>query len=509
MRDTLAISMLSAELAPFAKVGGLAEVVSDLAQALTRLGQRVTVFLPRYRGIDRQLVREFTVVHALKVPTAGQVMTGQVWHGRMLGTAVDVYLIDRPELFDRDGIYTDPATGDAYADNALRFIFYARGAIETLRALRLKCDVLHAHDHQTGLAPAFLKTIYSEDSLLKNVASLFSIHNLGYQGIFEREVLGLAGFPPDSFFPLSPFEFWGKVNFMKTGILFADLITTVSERYAQEIQWTEEFGCGLEGVLRQRQRDVIGILNGVDVNAWDPERDPYVPFPYSADDLAPKARNKAELLTRLGLGAERANRPLCAIVSRLVDQKGMDLIVGAMPGLLARDVSLVVLGTGQKKYEDYFRDLARRHPQRVGVRIAFDEPLAHLIEAGADIFLMPSRYEPCGLNQMYSLRYGTIPVVRATGGLADTVHEFDPGSGAGNGFIFTGYSAEEFLAAVDRALAVLDNPEHRRRLLVAGMTGDHSWDRAARRYIEAYRMAIERKHRVNYGSWAQRKVEQR
>ncbi len=509
MGDALTISMLSAELAPYAKVGGLGDVVADLARALARLGHRVLVFLPRYRAIDRELMREFTVVHELKVPTAGQVMTGRVWHGRMLGTGVEAYLIDRPELYDRDGIYTDPATGDAFPDNPLRFIFYSRGAIETLRALRVQCDVVHAHDHQAGLAPAFLKTIYSEDSLLKNVASLFSIHNLGYQGIFERDVLGLAGFPPDSFFPLSPFEFWGKVNFMKTGILFADLVATVSERYAQEIQWTEEFGYGLEGVLRERQRDLIGIPNGIDVNAWDPRHDPYVPHPYSADDPAPKARNKAELMARLALPPERAARPLAAIVSRLVDQKGIDLVASAMPGLLARDLSLVLLGTGQKKYEDLFRDLARRHPDRVAVRIAFDEPLAHLIEAGADLFLMPSRYEPCGLNQMYSLRYGTVPVVRATGGLADTVAEYDPATGQGNGFVFTGYSAAEFLAAVDRALAALADPETRRRLLVNGMTADHSWEHSARRYVEAYRMAIERKHRVNFGSWSQRKVEQR
>ena len=509
MRDALTISILSAELSPYAKVGGLGEVVADLAQALARLGHRVVVFLPRYKSIDPELLGEFKVVHELKVPMAGQAITGRVWGGKMIGGLVEVYLLERPDLFDRDGVYTDPVSGDAYPDNPHRFIFYSRGVIETLRALKLKPDILHANDHQAGLAPAYLKTIYSEDSILKGVASLFSIHNLGYQGIFDREVLALAGFPPDSFYPMSPFEFWGKINFMKTGILFADLVTTVSERYAQEIQWTEEFGFGLEGVLRQRHRDLIGILNGVDVAAWDPRRDPHLPHHYSAEDPAPKARNKAALLERIGLPPERAAHPLAGVVSRLVDQKGLDLLAAAVPLLLARDLSLVVLGTGQKQYEELFRDLARRHPDRVAARIGFDEPLAHLIEAGADFFLMPSRYEPCGLNQMYSLRYGTLPVVRATGGLADTVREFDPATGQGNGVVFTGYSADELVAAVDRALRILADPAARRRAVQNGMALDSSWERAARRYVEVYRMAIERKQRVNFGSWAQRKVEQR
>jgi len=509
MRDALTISILSAELAPFAKVGGLGEVVGDLAQALARLGHRVTVFLPRYRAIDTELLREFTAAHEVRVQMAGQTMTARVWHGRMPGQPVEVYLIERPDLFDREGIYTDTVSGEPYPDNARRFIFYSRGVIETLRGLKLRPDVLHANDHQAGLAPAYLKTIYSEDSLLRGVASLYSIHNLGYQGIFEREVMGLAGFPPDSFYPMSPFEFWGKVNFMKTGILFADLVSTVSERYAQEIQWTEEFGFGLEGVLRHRQRDLIGILNGIDMASWDPSTDPHIPHKYSAEDPALKAKNKPALLASVGLPLGRASRPLAGVVSRLVEQKGLDLLAAAAPGLLARDVTLVVLGTGQKKYEEFFQDLARRHPGQVAVRIAFDEPLAHLIEAGADFFLMPSRYEPCGLNQMYSLRYGTLPVVRATGGLADTVREYDPVSGQGNGIVFTGYSGEELLGAIDRALKLIADPEARRRAMLNGMTGDYSWEQAARRYVEAYRAAIDRKERINFGSWARGKVEQR
>jgi starch synthase len=509
MREVLTISILSAELAPFVKVGGLGEVVGDLAQALARLGHRVNVFLPRYRTIDAELLREFTAAHEVRVQMAGQAMSAQVWRGRMPGQPVEVYLIERPDLFDRDGVYTDTVSGEPYSDNARRFIFYSRGVIETLRGMKLRPDVLHANDHQAGFAPAYLKTIYSEDSLLRSVASLYSIHNLGYQGIFEREVMNLAGFPPDSFYPMSPFEFWGKVNFMKTGILFADLVSTVSERYAQEIQWTEEYGFGLEGVLRHRQRDLIGILNGIDVTAWDPRTDPHIPHNYSVDDPGPKAKNKPALLASVGLPLGRSNRPVAGVVSRLVEQKGFDLLTAAAPGILARDITLVVLGTGQKKYEDFFRELARQHPQQVATRIAFDEALAHLIEAGSDFFLMPSRYEPCGLNQMYSLRYGTLPVVRATGGLADTVQEFDPATGQGNGIVFTGYSAEELLQAIDRALKLLADSEARRLAMRNGMTGDYSWERAARRYVEAYREAIDRKERVNFGSWARGKVEQR
>jgi starch synthase len=508
MRDALKISILSAEFAPFVKVGGLGEVIGDLSRALARLGHKVSVFLPRYRTIDPELLGEFVAVHEIKVPIGRQGVTGQVWRGRMPGEEVEVFLLDRPELYDRDGIYTDPVSGDEYPDNPQRFIFYSRGVIETMRALKLTPDVLHASDYQTGFAPAYLKTIYSEDSVIKRVASLFSIHNLGYQGIYDPEVLSLAGFPPDLFYPMSPFEFWGKINFMKTGILFSDLLSTVSERYAQEIQWTEEFGFGLEGVLRQRQRDLIGILNGIDVGFWDPAHDPHIPHHYSAADLAPKTLNKAELIKQMGLGEERTRRPLVGLISRLVDQKGLDLLAAVAPLLVERDLTLVMLGTGQKKHEEFFQDLARRFPDRVAVRIAFDEPLAHLIEAGSDLFLMPSRYEPCGLNQMYSLRYGTLPVVRATGGLADTVVEYDPASGKGNGFVFTGYSAEEFLAAIERALLILAQPEAHRRAMQNGMEGDYSWERTAERYVEAYREAIERKKRVNLGSWAHKKVEQ-
>jgi starch synthase len=509
MRDALNIAIASFELAPFAKVGGLGEVTGDLSQALGRLGQRVMTFLPYYQSIPADLVREFIPVLEIKVPMAGQALPGRVWRGRMPGGIVDVYLVERKELYDRPGIYNDPKTGEGYPDNAHRFIFYTRAVIETLRSLRLKPDVLHASDHQVGFGPAYLKTIYSEDSVLRGVASVFSIHNLGYQGIYEREILSLAGFPPDSFYPMSAFEFWGKVNLMKTGILFGDLVSTVSERYAQEIQWTEEFGVGLEGVLRQRAKDLIGIPNGIDVETWDPSRDPHLPYPFSAEDPAPKAKNKAALLAELGLPPERATRPLAGVVTRLVEQKGIDLLSAAADRLLDQDLTLVVLGTGEKKYEDFFQKLARRRPDRVAVKIAFDEPLAHRIEGGADLFLMPSRYEPCGLNQMYSLRYGTIPVVRATGGLADTVREYDPATGQGNGIVFASYSADEFVAAVGRALKLLADPVGKARAQHNGMTADHSWDQAAKRYIEAYRMAIDRKQRVNFGSWAQRKVEQR
>src|SRR5262245_48657253 len=287
MRDALSIAIASFELAPFAKVGGLGEVTGDLCQALGRHGQRVMAFLPYYQSIPADLVREFIPVLEIKVPMAGQTLPGRVWRGRMPGGIVDVYLVERKELYDRPGIYNDPKTGEGYPDNPHRFIFYTRAVIETLRSLRLKPDVLHASDHEVGFGPAYLKTIYSEDSVLRGVASVFSIHNLGYQGIYEREILSLAGFPPDSFYPMSAFEFWGKVNMMKTGILFGDLVSTVSERYAQEIQWTEEFGNGLEGVLRQRAKDLIGIPNGIDVETWDPSRDPHLQYKFSAEDPAP------------------------------------------------------------------------------------------------------------------------------------------------------------------------------------------------------------------------------
>lgn len=476
--------MIASEMAPLAKVGGLADVVGALSIALARQGHDVRVVMPRYLSIDGSKHRLTTMEGHPDVQQAEIAAVGSD------PARVPVWLIDSPEHFGRAGIYNDPKDGKGYPDNAERFIHFQKAALGLLRRTGFAPDVIHCHDHQTALIPAYLKL--SGDGFFAATGTVFTVHNLGYQGIFGPEVLREAGFDPSVFYPMSPFEFWGKVNFMKVGLWFADVITTVSPTYAEEICSPEQ-GSGLEGVLQSRRADLHGVLNGIDDEYWNPSRDPHLRHHYSADEPAGKTQCRSALLREMGLPASRKRIPIVGMISRLTEQKGFDLIEQAMPELMRRDLKIVVLGAGEERYVRMLREAQARWAARLTVRVGFDEALAHLIEAGSDMFLMPSRYEPCGLNQMYSLAYGTVPVVRRTGGLADTVREVaGEAGGEPNGFVFAEYEAGAMLAALDRALEAFAGRKAWARLMQAGMRGDYSWKRSAEVYARLYGQATER-----------------
>ena len=473
------VVMLTPEVYPYAKTGGLADVLAALPAALARVGIHVTLCMPGFRSALRAAGPAAAGVR-LHAPVASRMEPAEMI--RVPGAAVPTVLVRADRYFDRDGVYGD--TGGDYPDNAERFAFFCRAALEWLRMEPEPPDILHVHEWQSALAPAFLRATPDLYPELGRLRTVLTIHNLAYQGRFPSSDWHLLNLDPRYFVP-DFLEFYGQINYLKAGMLFADAITTVSPRYAAEIE-TPAFGEGLDGVLRTRRGRLRGILNGIDEAAWNPATDPHLPARYDAHDLRGKAICKASLQAELGL-AVRADVPLLGMVSRLAEQKGLDLLATALPeALVGSDTQLAVLGSGDEHYERLLGGLAARFDKRVALRIGFDEGLAHRIEAGADVFLMPSRFEPCGLNQLYSLRYGTVPVVHATGGLDDTVVEFDPVTGVGTGFKFTSYTPEAFLQALERAIR---NRRHRAlwaRLMANGMVQDFSWNRAAQEYRRLY-----------------------
>jgi starch synthase len=485
MPGSLKVVMVASEVVPFAKTGGLADVTGALPGALTRLGHQVSVMMPRYPMIERAVRSLEKVQDHLAIPMGSHTEEGAVWSAK-LASRIPVYFIEHQAYFQREALYTT-SHGD-YPDNAQRFAFFAKAALEACQALKLQPDIIHCHDWQTALIPAYLKTVLQHDPAWASTSSLLTIHNLAYQGLFPPEVMEFLQLPPHTYTP-DGIEFYGQVNYLKAGIVYADLINTVSRRYSQEIK-TAEFGYGLEGILRYRGQDVYGILNGIDEREWNPARDRFIAARYTATNLSGKQRCKRDLLETFGLAPEWMNAPIVGIISRLVDQKGFDLIESAIHRMLALDLGLVVLGTGQAHYEDFLRQLRERYAGKVGVSIGFDNDLAHKIEAGSDIFLMPSRFEPCGMNQMYSLRYGTIPVVRATGGLDDTIESYDPASDRGNGFKFDPYDAEALLATLQRALTLYRDRAAWEHLMQRGMQANFSWVQSAQAYAGLYATAL-------------------
>jgi starch synthase len=476
------VLIIGSEAVPFAKTGGLADVLGALPLALARLGWNATLVLPRYRGVTAGvLVDRFPV-------SVGGYTRDIGFYEAPLGADARAILIDCPDLYARDSLYA--SAGVDYPDNARRFAVLARAALEWAARHGSAPAVVHAHDWQAGLVPVYLKTLYAAHPVLGGVPSVFTIHNLAYQGLFESDWLPRLDLGWDEL-GIDRLEFWNRISLLKGGIVDASVITTVSKTYAQEIQ-TAELGFGFDGVLRQRSADIVGILNGIDTDVWDPAHDAFLPAPFDAGHLEGKATAKRAVLTRYGLPTDAAalSRPLVGMISRMVDQKGLDLIAAASAELSALDATFVVLGTGDARYQDMWVNLAAQHPQRIGAIIGFDEGLAHLIEGGADIFLMPSKFEPCGLNQMYSLRYGTVPVVRAVGGLADTVRNYSPHSTTATGFVFKDYTGEALLAAISRAVEVFRVPERWRAIQAAGMQEDNSWDHSAREYVTIYGRAI-------------------
>ena len=485
---------VASEMAPLAKVGGLADVVGSLAFEQARRGHRVIVALPAYQSLELPAGWMRRAFQGGDVPWGLSREPAHFDIAEPPDSSLRVLLVSHEgerAFFDRPGIYDDPRTGEGHPDNAERFLFFARAALQGLKALGEPVEVLHAHDHQAAWALCFLRTHERSASPFASTAAVFTIHNLGYQGIHDPWVLALAGFGRDVFHPASPFEFWGRVNDMKVGLSFADLLTTVSPTYAREIQSNGEFGFGLEGVLASRSADLFGLLNGIDDVEWDPARDPLIPGHYDRDRLEGKGVNREALIAECGFPDAPA-LPLVGMVSRLVEQKGIDLITQAEGEFSRLEARYVVLGQGQPGFQDRLRRSAHRAPERLYYRSGHDERFAHLVEAGCDLFLMPSRYEPCGLNQMYSLRYGTPPVVRAVGGLADTVEEFDPRTGQGTGFVFQRFDAGEMVGALRRGLAVLRQPDLWRALQKNGMSRDFSWRRCAEGYDRLYALARER-----------------
>jgi len=472
------IAFAASECVPFAKTGGLADVVGALPRALAGLGHQVTVYLPRYR--QTKLPQAKTVVQSITVPFDDKYRFCSVVDGGVQG-GVQFYFIEYPPFFDREAHYGTPE-GD-YPDNAERFALYSRAVLEAAKILGVP-DVFHCHDWQSALVPVLLRNLYREDPALRDAATVFTIHNMGYQGLFAPDVLPLLLLPWD-LFTIRKMEFFGKVNFLKGALVESDFITTVSKKYSQEIQ-TAEFGFGLEGVLRARSGTVTGILNGVDYNEWSPESDKFIAAKYSPSVLDGKRECKRDLLAAFGVTDANLELPVIGIVSRFAAQKGFDLIAQIADRLAREEMIIVALGAGDKQYEDLFRRLHQQFPQKIAVKVAYDNAIAHKIEAGADMFLMPSRYEPCGLNQIYSLKYGTVPVVRATGGLDDTIEPWDARTGKGTGFKFTDYSGDALLATIRAALTAFQNKQSWQTLMRNGMNKDFSWNASAREYVRVY-----------------------
>lgn len=486
----LRLLLVSPEAVPFAKTGGLADVAGALPREFARLGHEVKLVIPRYGAIDGA-VHGFKEWMRLTVSTFSGPITAIIEEASLPGTAASVLAVRHDPYFGRDGLYQQ--AGVDYPDNLERFAFFCRAVMEVLRALRQISgwipDLIHAHDWQTALCPVYLRTLSAAPVGLKRPGSLFTVHNLGYQGIFPASDYPKCGLGPE-LFTSQTLEFHGSVNLMKGGLALADFLSTVSPTYSREIQ-TAELGFGLDGVVAERKDRLAGVVNGIDVEVWNPATDSYLPARYSAANLSNKSACKIALQREMKLPT--AEVPLLGVVSRLVSQKGLDLLADVVPELMALEVQLVLLGAGDPSYETRFRSLQARYPKKVGLRVGFDEGLAHRIEAGADMFLMPSRYEPCGLNQLYSLRYGTVPIVRRTGGLADTVVPYSPlavKERRATGFIFGEATSEALLNTVLLALRVYRDPEEWRSLVLAGMRTDVSWARSARAYEQLYRRVL-------------------
>src|SRR6201998_3054227 len=481
------IVFAASEGLPFAKTGGLADVVGALPQEILKSGHEVSVYLPLYAAVRPHLEGDLKyAIRSLTVPFphgnhfAG-IVEGPIHNG------VKFYFVDCPEMFDRQGLYGN--SGDTYSDNAERFGLFCRSVIEATKQLGVP-NVFNVHDWQAALIPGLLRTVYSTDPLLKHCATVLTIHNASYQGSFPAATTDQLLLPWD-IFTFDKLEHYNTFNFLKGGIAYADKLTTVSRKYAEEIQ-TPEFGSTLDGALRQRKADLHGILNGVHYTEWSPSTDGNLAAHYSPQDLSGKRECRKDLLHAFGLDVPDQT-PVIGVCSRFASQKGFDLLEQIAGRLAERDLAVVALGTGEPYYEKFFRDFAYANAGRFAVQIRYDDALAHKVEAGSDIFLMPSRFEPCGLNQIYALKYGTAPVVRATGGLDDTVEEWNPGLSTGTGFKFERYEAQPLLDAIDRALAAFYDKKQWSQLMQNGMAQSFSWEKPAREYAAIYEEAARKK----------------
>lgn len=483
------VLFITAEASPWAKTGGLADVSAALGRALAGQGARVRLVMPYYRAARQAAGEAAPVFSGLKPPGEPAGLVADIL-GLSPAPGLEVHFVAREDMFDRPGLYNGPQ-GDYY-DNLERFAFFCRAALASAQATGFRPDIVHAHDWQAGLAPALLAGPLAPDPFWAQTSTVFTIHNLGYQGLFGPERLAAAGLSQAEFFSPQGLEFYGDISLLKAGLVYAQALTTVSPTYARQVR-TPEYGQRLEGLLEHRRADLHGILNGVDYQAWNPATDEHLPANYTAGDLAGKAACKAALARELGLGAVEGRAPLVGMVTRLDRQKGIELVLEAAPEILGRGAGLAILGAGEPGLESRIKRLAAENPGRAAARIGFDEPLAHRLIAGADILLMPSLYEPCGLTQLYALRYGAVPVVRATGGLADTVVNYEPRGRGATGFTFQDFSAAAMMQALGAALRAFGRPRTWARLQANGMARDFSWSASADRYLELYQQLMKKK----------------
>jgi len=485
----LNIAFVTSEAVPFAKTGGLADVSGALPTYLAKAGNKVKIFMPKYQQVIRGYYDLERVDGDLHCIIGEKKYEGALFKLPNGNENIEFYFIENDYFFNRPELYRDPETNNDYTDNDERFIFFCHGVLQALKALRWQTDIIHCNDWQTALIPVYLRSTYKDDPFYIDSKSVFSIHNLGYQGKFPADTFAKLKLDESLFYSTGPLEFWGDVNFMKGATHFADQVTTVSPTYAREIQGSDEYGKGLQDVLKERSAKLTGILNGVDYETWSPKTDSLIPYRYFPANRSGKKRNKLELLHQSGLPV-RMEQPLIGMISRLDAQKGFDLLEEIMDNIMGMNLQFVLLGTGDKKYHQFFIDIQKKYPDRFKAFLQFDNSLAHLIEAGADIFLMPSRYEPCGLNQMYSLKYGTIPIVRKTGGLADTVEDFNEKTGEGTGFVFDKYDSTKLLVSIIRACELFGKKRIWNKIVKQAMEKDYSWSRSAETYVELYRKTI-------------------
>jgi len=485
MKNKFKIFFVSPEVAPFAKTGGLAEVAEALPKMLKDCGHDVRMMMPNYRSVNERkyTLRDVIRLKEFAIPHGHQALTATGKSAFLPDSKVQIYLLNYKPFFDREGLYQNSAGSD-YADNAERFIFFCRGCLETLKLLQWQPDIIHCHDWQTALIPFFLKTLYKDDPFFKQTAVLLTVHHLADQGIFDAAVLAKTGLPADIFYPGSDLEFYGKVNFLKAGLLAAHAVNTVSAAYAEEMQSAAQ-GVGLEGALQARKRDLSGILNGANYTEWDPENDRFIPQPYTEKTLHEKTLNKQELLKRFDLKYQD-DTPVIGMLSPLEANKGLDLLEASLEGILKLGVQIVVLGVAEEKSQKFLQRVAKKYPQQLAVHLRFDNALAHLVQAGADMLLLPSPHEPCGVAQLQALRYGTLPIVAAAGGLAETVQNYETRTENGTGFVFKKYEADELVKTIERALKVFHDQKRWLKLMKNAMKQDFSWKVAADKYGKLY-----------------------
>ena len=478
------ILLISPEVVPFAKTGGLADVAGALPKALKAIGHDVRVFMPRYKKVNCRMKK----INSLKVKLGGFTENVNICEGRIPDTDIPVYFVDHQKYFgSREELYQ--VKGIDYPDNLERFSLFCQAAPLFLKAINWKPDIVHCNDWQSALVIAHLKVTYKNDPFFNRTGTVYSIHNMGYLGMFDKEDIYLTGFDWQ-IFKQDYLEFWDNLALTKGGIAFADVINTVSETYAREIQ-TPENGYGLDGMLRSRSRDIYGIINGINYDIWNPATDKNIPRRYSTATLSLKVENKIQLQHKNSL-PQKVETPVIGMISRLADQKGFDILAGVIEPLLHEHCQFVVLGTGEPKYHRLFQELKQKYPNHIGINLSFDAIFAELIYSGADMFLMPSRYEPCGLGQMISFKYGTIPIVRKTGGLADTVHNYDSKTGEGEGFVFEEYSSKALLGAINHAIETFHKKSIWKSLQEKVMQLDYSWDASAKKYVSLYMKALEK-----------------